>query len=248
MQIKFRKLFRKPIASFLKRYYILANDGYSVGTAYGARFLFDWRHSLDKKVALELYEYDQITYLGKMLDKIMPDMFIDIGAHAALYSIIVKSRLPAVEAHAFEPDRTNLCQLYANLFINNLQKDIRVYEHGLSDITGIVNFDTSESSSSRGTRRISSTGDVEIQVKRLDDVLTDRGRTAAIKIDVEGHESRVVDGARTFLVENGCFLQVESSPNDLGRLKEQMRTIGYRHIVTLGDHYFSNITELPEDN
>jgi hypothetical protein len=67
-----RKILRKPLASFLKRYYMLTAGGFSVGSAYGARFLFDWRHSLDKKVALELYEYDQITYLTQALDRIRP--------------------------------------------------------------------------------------------------------------------------------------------------------------------------------
>ncbi len=124
MSSRIRKILRKSAASILKRYYILTNGGYSVGSAYGARFLFDWRHSLDKKVALELYEYDQISYFGKMLDRIRPDMFIDIGSHAALYSIVTKSRLPGLEVHAFEPDRTNLCQLYANLFLNKLQSDL----------------------------------------------------------------------------------------------------------------------------
>jgi len=241
-----RKIFLKPLASLLKRYYIATNGGYSVGKAYGARFLFDWRHSLDKKVALELYEHDQITYLGRMLDRIKPDMFLDIGAHAALYSIVMKTRHPGLEVHAFEPDRTNLCQLYANLFVNRLQNNIKVYEHGLSDMEGTVNFDTSEETSSRGTRRISSTGNIEIQVKRLDDVLTGTGRVVAIKIDVEGHECQVVDGAREFLTANRCFLQIESSGDSLGRLKEKMVALGYRLVATLNDHFFTNIAPLPD--
>ncbi len=239
-----RKILLKPLASLLKRYYIATNDGYSVGKAYGARFLFDWRHSLDKKVALQLYEHDQITYLGKMLDRITPDIFLDIGAHAALYSIVMKIRHPSLEVHAFEPDRTNLCQLYANLFVNKLQSGITVHEHGLSDMAGRVSFDTSEETSSRGTRRISSTGNIEIQVKRLDDVLTATGRIAAIKIDVEGHECQVLDGAREFLTANQCFLQIESSGDSLVRLKEKMTALGYRLVVTLNDHFFTNITRL----
>jgi FkbM family methyltransferase len=241
-----RKIIRKYTASFLKRFYILTNDGYSVGSAYGARFLFDWRHSLDKKVALEIYERNQITYLVSALDKIRPDMFIDIGSHAALYSIIIKTQLTDLEVHAFEPDRTNLCQLYANLFLNNLQSSIRVHEYGLSDISGTTKFETSVTSSSRGTRRISHTGNTEIQVKPLDDALTDRGRVAAIKIDVEGHEQHVVAGAEDFLRENKCFLQIESSPNDLEQLQRQLSGLGYRYITKIHDHYFTNFNEMPD--
>lgn len=240
-----RKLFRKPLASILKRFFILTSGGFSVGKAYGARFLFDWRHSLDKKVALELYEYEQISYFVAALDQIRPDLFLDIGSHAALYSVILKKRFPALEVHAFEPDRTNLCQLYANLFVNRLTQDIRVHEYGLSDKAGSIAFDTSEETSSRGTRRISSTGNSQIEIRRLDDVMHDTGRTVAVKIDVEGHESQVVDGARTFLAANCCFLQVEASADKLAGLTEQLNLLGYRHVATLSDHFFTNIPERP---
>lgn len=241
-----RKLLRKAAASVLKRHYQLIAGGFSVGGAYGARFLFDWRHSLDKKVALELYEHEQLAYLGAMLDRLKPDLFLDIGSHAALYSIVMKTRRPELEVHAFEPDRTNLCQLYANLFVNRLQNDIQVHEHGLSDREGTVSFDTSEETSSRGTRRISSTGNTQIRVRRLDDVLTAGGRTALVKIDVEGHEGPVVDGAQGFLTGNRCFLQVESSADGYPQLVQQMSGLGYRHVKTLcgHDHFFTNIDHL----
>lgn len=245
MSITHQKRFRKPLASLLKRFFILTNGGYSVGKAYGARFLFDWRHSLDKKVALELYEYSQISYFLGELDKIRPDLFVDIGSHAALYSVVLKVRYPDLEVHAFEPDRTNLCQLYANLFVNGLTRDIRVHEFGLSNQAGKIAFDTSETTSSRGTRRISSTGNSEIEIRRLDDVLHDTGRTVAVKIDVEGHECQVVEGAKAFLAANHCFLQIESSAENLGPLTAQLEQIGYRHVATLSDHFFTNIPPKP---
>lgn len=240
-----RKLFRKPLASILKRYFMMTSDGFSIGKAYGARFLFDWRHSLDKKVALELYEHDQISYFLETLDGVRPELFLDIGSHAALYSVILKNRFPELEVHAFEPDRTNLCQLYANLFVNRLTQDIQVHEYGLSDKAGSIAFDTSEETSSRGTRRISSTGNTLIEIRRLDDVMHVNGRTVAVKIDVEGHESQVVDGARGFLAANRCFLQVEASPDKFGSLKQQFDLLGYRHVATLSDHFFTNIPAQP---
>ncbi len=238
-----RKPLRKLSASLLKRYYMLTAGGYSVGSAYGARFLFDWHHSLDKKVALELYEHDQIKYLTSVLERIKPEVFVDIGAHAALYSIILKTRYPSMEVHAFEPDRTNLCQLYGNLFVNKFQGSIRVHEHGLSDQAGKVTFDASEETSSRGTRRISSSGNIEIEVRRLDDVLSAAEKVVAIKIDVEGHENQVVEGAKILLSTNKCFLQIESYGDGLILLRKKMETLGYRWLKTLGghDHYFTNI-------
>lgn len=241
MPNKLRKLYLKPLSSLLKRFFMLTSGGYSVGKAYGARFLFDWRHSLDKKVAFELYEYDQIKYLLGTLDKIKPDLFVDIGSHAALYSVVLKSRYPGLEVHAFEPDRTNLCQLYANLFVNRMTRNIQVHEFGLSNQAGQIAFDNSDETSSRGTRRISSTGNSEVEIRRLDDVLHDRNRVVAVKIDVEGHECQVVEGAQTFLAANRCFMQIESSADNLGRLTSQLDQLGYRQVATLSDHFFTNI-------
>lgn len=240
-----RKTILKPLSSLLKRFYILTSGGYSVGKAYGARFLFDWRHSLDKKVALELYEYDQITYFLGALDKVRPDLFVDIGSHAALYSVVLKSHFPNLEVHAFEPDRTNLCQLYANLFVNGMTRTIHVHEFGLSNQAGHIAFDTSEATSSRGTRRISSTGNINIEINRLDDVLHDSDRVVAVKVDVEGHECQVIEGAGIFLTANRCFLQIESSAANLGPLTEQLNKLGYRHVATLSDHFFTNIPATP---
>lgn len=240
------KFFRKTLSSLLKRFYILTNGGYSVGKAYGARFLFDWRHSLDKKVALELYEHDQISYFLNQLDKIKPELFVDIGSHAALYSVVLKSRYPGLDVHAFEPDRTNLCQLYANLFVNDLTRDIQVHEFGLSNQAGRIAFDNSAETSSRGTRRISSTGNSEIEIRRLDDVLHDTGRTVAVKIDVEGHECQVVEGASVFLAANQCFLQIETLAENLEHLKAQLEQLGYRHVATLSDHFFTNIDRIQQ--
>jgi len=240
-----RKFLRKPLASVLKRFFILTNGGYSIGSAYGVRFVFDWRHSLDKKVALELYEHEQISYMCNCLDKLDADMFVDIGSHSGLYSIIAKARHPELEVRAFEPDPGNLYQLHANLFVNGMQADIKVHEHGISNRDGVVSFDTSEESSSRGTRRISGTGNTEIMVKRLDSVLDCKDRVIAIKIDVEGHEYEVVDGAGGFLESNRCFLQVESTPEKFDELKHKLTGLGYRHIKTLHDHYFTNFDNNP---
>ena len=245
MPRKLRKQFLKPVASLLKRYFILTSGGYSVGKSYGARFLFDWRHSLDKKVALELYEHDQIYYFLGALKQVKPDMFIDIGSHAALYSVVLKSNFPELEVHAFEPDRTNLCQLYANLFVNGMTKSIQVHEFGLSNQAGRITFDDSEATSSRGTRRISNTGNSTIEIQRLDNVLHDRGRTVSIKIDVEGHECEVIEGAGVFLAANRCFLQVESSAANLATLTRQLNELGYRYVATLSDHFFTNIPASP---
>lgn len=238
-----RRLMRRLLASLLKRYHIAAHNGYSVGTAYGACFLFDWRHSLDKKVAVELYEYGQVNYMTRCAGLLLPDIFIDIGAHAAMYSVILKTRLPQLEVHAFEPDRTNLCQLYANLFVNSLTRDIKVHEHGISDHSGFASFEDSEEHSSRGTRRISDSGENLIPIEPLDNIIDARDRRILLKVDIEGHELAALAGAQRLLTGNQCLLQVESGPEQVAQVTAALQDMGYRHLATISDHFYTNIED-----
>ncbi|MEO0055314.1 MAG: hypothetical protein RLZZ50_1261 [Verrucomicrobiota bacterium] len=237
------RFFRKLTASFLKRYHLALHGGYSVGEAYGRRFLLDWRHPIDKKLALELFEHERILYFMGKVERLKPQMFLDIGAHAALYTVLATARVPGMAAHAFEPDPANLGQLHANLFLNRLSSAVVVHPHGLSNHEGTVGFAASDEHEHRAFSRVSESGGVRIPVRRLDDVLDARGLTVAVKIDVEGHELSVVEGAKGFLSGNRCYLQIESGPENLPRLKEAMAALGYRLVASMGDHYFTNLPD-----
>lgn len=238
-----RKLLLKPVASVRKWRHTLLGHGYSVERAYGNLFLIDWRHSIDKKVALHLFEHERIQFFMGLIERIQPVLFLDIGAHAALYSILAQSRIPSMEVHAFEPDLTNLCQLQANLFLNRLERRIRIHPFGLSSGAGTMRFEASDDHDLRGFRRISESGSRSIEVRRLDDVLDLRNTIVAAKIDVEGHECEVVSGARQFLASNRCLLQVESWDVNLAKLTADLRALGYRRIASMGDHYFTNLPD-----
>jgi FkbM family methyltransferase len=237
-----RKQSLKFLASFFKRYHLAFHGGYSVGKAYNGRFLLDWRHPIDKKLAFENFEPERIQFLRLAVERIGAEVFLDIGAHAALYSIVLKLRRPELEVHSFEPDRTNLCQLRANLFLNQLESRIEVHAHGVSNRNGTVSFDTSDQNERRAMRRISDKGGESIEVRRLDDVLALHDRVVAAKIDVEGHECEVIEGAAGFLSRNRCYLQIESGEGNITRLTALLEKLGYRRVACLGDHYFTNIS------
>lgn len=239
------RLFRRLSASLRKRYHMAVDGGFSVGTAYGARFLFDWRNPVDKKVAVGLYERRQIGLLTALAKHYKPEIFLDIGAHAGLYSVLVKTLCPAAAVHAFEPDRTNLSQLRGNLFVNRLDGDVHVHEFALSAADGTARFD-SKSRVGRGTRRIAADGDMEIAVRRLDTVLSTTGATVVAKIDVEGHEAQVVAGAQAFLAANRCLLQVETFPENEPALQSGLEGLGYHEFHRDGDVYYANFSVDPK--
>ncbi len=236
------RIIRKYLSSLLKRYYLVFRGGYSVGKSYGVYFLFDWAHSIDKKVALHLYENKQLRFASRLARELRPDRFYDIGAHAGLYSLLVQHNSPDTRVHAFEPDKQNLSQLYANLYLNQHYDRIEVHNLAVSNSTGTAFLDRSEQTG-RGTRNIVNTGNYQVEITRFDDLFTDRNTHSFFKIDVEGHECSVIEGAREFLTHNSCILLIESTPEAFPALHELMTGIGYREAATpdgVHDHVFLN--------
>lgn len=233
---------RKLIASILKRYYLIFRGGYSTGKSYGLYFLFDWAHSIDKKVALHLYEDRQLRFASALAQKLAPESFFDIGAHAGLYSLLVHNSSPATKVSAFEPDRENLSQLYANLYLNKYYDSVAVYNHAISNTSGTAFLDRSNKTS-RGTRALTDQGNYQVDVRRFDEMFAGNGSTSFFKIDVEGHECGVVEGASEYLRSNPCVLLIESAPPILNKLQAMLTDLGYHKSDVpegVNDHVFVN--------
>ncbi len=231
-------------ASIVKRFNIFFRGGYTVETAYDRKFLIDWNHPVDKKIAFQMFEHDRLTHFVATAESVNANTFLDIGAHAGLYSILINAKLPHAEIHAFEPDSTNGGQLHANLFLNRLANSVTVHPIGLSDREDVLRFAASNEHEHRAFSKISDQGSITIVVKPLDHVLTLEGRIIAMKIDVEGHEVEVLQGAKSILSKNSCYMQIESSAEKFDLVKSFLLDLGYRWLGSDGDHYFTNIPSL----
>lgn len=230
-------------ASLTKRYHLAFRSGYSVETAYNCNFLIDWNHPVDKKLAFQSFEHERLTKFTNNVKRMNPSLFLDIGAHAGLYSILINSKVPGAMIHAFEPDIVNLGQLHANLFLNQISERVHVHPFGLSDKEGTVSFESAQNQDHRAFSKISESGDSTVTIKRLDSTITGKDQKIAMKIDVEGHEISVLRGAEGVLNQNLCYLQIESSDENFPIVKSHLEGLGYHWLATAGDHYFTNITD-----
>ncbi len=206
------RLYKKYKLSILKRLHLLFGNGYSVKKIYNCIWLIDWSNSVDKNLSVKKHEHEQINYLKVKLDHFKPDFFIDIGAHGGLYSIIIKKQFPNIKVYAFEPDRQNRYQLYSNIFLNGLENVIDIFDIGLSNYDGEASFGIREKFR-RGGKGISNSGSEKVSVNKLDNILKFKNKKCFIKIDVEGHEKQVLEGAKTFLDNNNCLVQTEILEN-----------------------------------
>lgn len=130
------------------------------------------------------------------------DLFVDVGANIGLYTIYTAEL--GAEVIAVEPNAQSAARVHEHLELNDLQAE--VVEKALSDSPGVVHM-TSDLDVLNHIVEDPEAG-VAVEATTLDELIGDR--TAAVKIDVEGSEERVLLGARKALAEQRIsVLQLE---------------------------------------
>lgn len=82
--------------------------------------------------------------------------------------------------------------------------------------------------------------EIAVETTSLDAMLDCQGEHLAIKVDVEGHDDRVLMGMMRLLERNDCYVQFEiSSKRQDNRtfIFERMESLGYRHTALIGKDY-----------
>lgn len=134
------------------------------------------------------------------------DLFVDVGANAGAYTLWALDR--GAHVIAVEPDPAAVRRLRANLELNGYQAE--VVEAALLDRTGVAHLSTGLDTCNHLVE-----AGLEVAASTLDIVLGER-RAAGVKIDVEGFERVVLEGASKALSEQRIgLLQLEW--NDLSR-------------------------------
>lgn len=151
-----------------------------------------------------------------MLDYIRPDMqVIDIGAHFGYYTVKLGERLSySGNLHAFEPNPEVNAVCEENIKINNLASKVTLHKVALGDenTTAILTRSSSNMASANLLGEQTADFSVEVRVQRLDDVLTTKYPIDLIKLDAEGYEKRILDGAAATLRRSpNCALMIELS-------------------------------------
>lgn len=140
-----------------------------------------------------LHDFGDMGYLLHVLSP--EDLFVDIGANIGAYTILATA-VRGSSAICFEPVPQTYQRLVDNLRLNGLCSSQAV-NIGLADKDGELCFTSDENC----TNHVAVNDDrnvVRVPVRRLDAVLA--GRVPAVmKIDVEGFETPVLNGAEQTL-------------------------------------------------
>lgn len=163
---------------------------------------------------------------------------VDVGANNGNFAVEF-SHLAGDEGkvHSFEPQRIIYYQLCGNVFMNGLNN---VYCHNVAigDKTDIVFMEEpnymSKEAVNFGDVRIKTPSDnnIIVNLKKLDDY--DFQEIVFIKIDVQGYESFVIDGALATIEKHRPYIFVEFEEHLLQQngssesmLKDKIESLGY---------------------
>lgn len=207
---------------------------------------FKWsKHSHTRNKLTNSYEPLQPYLFGELAKSLEMRALVGIGANIGFYSIVLADYMQAEKVFAFEPMPGPFAELTENIVLNSLTHKIKSVQVALSDERGkaeiavISEFSGANALTSSTIHRDKKPIRLQIvETEKLDNIINSTGESIAIKIDVEGHERTVIQGARNVLQENCCLIQIEDY---MGGVAAELLKLGYERIFSAGpDHYFTN--------
>ena len=170
----------------------------------------------------------ELGYLSKIVPRNRQS--IDVGANLGVYARALSKLTPMV--HAFEPSKE-----LALILRRTLPRNVTVHETALSDRAGRALLRTPVVDGKRifglaSLEQHASHPRLEteiVELSRLDDLID--GDVGFIKIDVEGHELRVLTGAKSVIKQCRPVLLIECeerhNPGGPAKLFDYLGSLGY---------------------
>lgn len=182
------------------------------------------------------YEWYMFDFLTKNLIETKDKTIIDIGGNNGNFAIDFAHLVGSNGVvHTFEPQRIIYYQLCTNVFLNGLT-NVYCYNEAVSNIDGYLMVETPNyldtGEVNFGAAEIVTDGGEQVKSSRLD------SRTfkdvVFIKIDVQGYEPFVIEGATNTINTHRPYLFVEFEDHLLKKqglsefkLKQQIEALGY---------------------
>lgn len=154
------------------------------------------------------FENEDVSYLLSKIQK--NDVFFDVGANVGLFSVVVAKKNPMVQVHSFEPISLNVSLFETSVHLNGI-KTIKINQSCIGNYSGVVEFSLASDSAYSSIHDTGWKTEIEkisVPITTIDEyVIRNSVDTINVmKVDVEGAESLVLQGARNI------FLNVEMRP------------------------------------
>jgi FkbM family methyltransferase len=166
-------------------------------------------HGATGNIYVGLHEFRDMAFVLHFLRP--DDLFVDVGANIGSYTVLASGVCKA-RTIAFEPDPETFEHLGRNIAINGLESLVQLRCAALGDIDG-----TATLTSGLGTMNMITEDDIggqSVRISKLDTALAGQSPDF-MKLDVEGHEPKVLAGAERSIAcssLNGILSESRAEP------------------------------------
>lgn len=161
-------------------------------------------------IYFKLFDYEDSTFILDHLTK--EDLFVDVGSNVGHFSLLAASQ--GAKVIAIEPIPDTFSRLQKNIDLNNFSELVRCENIGVGNTIGELKF-TSSKDVMNSVAVTSDTHCISVPVTTLEVLLKDKS-PKMIKIDVEGYEYFVLEGATEVLQNTSLkYLLIELNESSL---------------------------------
>lgn len=180
------------------------------------------------------------------------DVVCDVGAHHGIYSLLAAHSGMARAVFAYEPSKENAAFIENNAKMNKLNTKITIRKVALSNKVGSVRFQITEASDNANIEGHPNSPTLKAASVKMSTIDNDfhNSKLDLIKIDTDGYEPYILDGAvNTFKANPQLKMLIEFNPKCLIRNKYSPlrffeRLIEFNFELFLVDDNKSSITQV----
>lgn len=170
----------------------------------------------------------EIAALRSLADS--QSVFLDIGANIGAYSIMLMDKVKKLYAFEAHPHTATLCKM--NFLLNGLSEN-QVISTAVSDSNQPLYFSNLHDGDPLNTIVAKSAQAIEVPSVTLDQFLQDTvfapGTNFLLKIDVEGFEHQVLQGAKQFLATQSVkAILLETFSSEHQAIQEWLIALGFK--------------------
>lgn len=185
-------------------------------------------------------EPDTIAWINGMDPS---DTLFDVGANMGQYSLYAAKR--GITVHAFEPESQNFALLCRNVAANRLP--VTAWPLALSDKSGMDTFYVTSVMPGGSCNSFGEEVNYQLQPKQfafkqgscattIDEFSNQFGAPQHIKIDVDGFEHKVLDGAKmTLLLVKSVLVELNTHLQEHREIHQIMANLGFEYDTAQAD-------------
>lgn len=180
-------------------------------------------------------EYEDMVFVLHTLQT--GEIFVDVGANIGAYTILA-SKVVGAHSIAFEPLPETVERFKDQININRLNDLVEVKNNGVGDKDGALYFTNNKDTVNKVSLGGEASNTTKVDVITLDSVL-DKNKSHFFKIDVEGFEYKVIEGAKDILSSpnttavilelNGCGAEFGHSDDEVHKKLTSLNFIPVRY-------------------